>query len=491
MNAKTYKSLTLFLAILFVTSSLFTAPASAGDRLWLEQSPAQHKEYIKGGFNEGMIQLTHDSLPAVVSVFTSKNLGNPFYDNDNEQLKEFFKYFGVPKGNMGKSKALGSGFVISPKGYIVTNNHVVENADEVMVAFEEGGEEYPAKVIGTYKMADLALLKIEVDHNLPVIHLGDSDTLQVGELVVAIGNPLGLSHTVTMGIVSQKGRKDVKPSRHIYSNFIQTDASINPGNSGGPLINTYGEVVGINTAMANAQGIGFAVPINMVKKILPQLLEHGRVKKSWIGVQMQEITPELMKSLGLKKKDGALIISVVPGSPADKAKLQPEDVIVQIDEAHIISPGVLSWLVSVSGAGKTVNVKIWRNGKYLVVPTTLALSPQDKDSLSSDVPAVTGKIEKDGTAIWGMAVRDLTPAELKEAPSEAKGGVLVERVERDSPAAGAGIRPGDILLRLNGKPITSAKDLIKRSQKAKKGSLVRFLVLNARENAMFFVAFRI
>ena len=491
MNAKTYKTLAMFLGIVFITSLGFAFPASAGDNLWLEQSPSQHKEYIKGGFNEGMIKLAHDSLPAVVSVYTSKNLGNPFYDNNNQQLKEFFKYFGVPQGNMGKSRALGSGFVISPKGYIVTNNHVVENADEVMVTFEEGGEEYQAKVIGTYKMADLALLKIEVDHDLPVVPLGDSGSLQVGELVVAIGNPLGLSHTVTMGIVSQKGRKDVQPSRHVYSNFIQTDASINPGNSGGPLINTYGEVVGINTAMANAQGIGFAVPINMVKQILPQLLKHGRVKKSWIGIQMQEITPELMKSLGLKKKDGAIIVSVVPGSPADKAKLQPEDVIVQIDDSHITSPGDLAWLASVAGAGTTVKIKVWRNGKYKVVPVTLALSPQDKDSLSKDVPAVNGKIKHDGTAVWGMAVRDLTADELKEAPSEAKGGVLVERVERDSPAAGAGIRPGDILLRLNGKPIVGAKDLIKRTQKAKKGTLVRFLVLNARENAMFFVAFRI
>jgi len=489
MKSTLQTRLAITFGVFFLISAATASTAFAGDFLWKEQSPSEHKQYIKSGFNEGMIKLSKDSLPAVVSVYTTKNMKNPFTD---QRLKEFFKYFGLPDGNIGKSKALGSGFVISPKGYVVTNNHVVENADEVMVAFREGGEEYKARVVGTYKMTDLALLKIDVKHDLPVVPLGDSDKLQVGELVVAIGNPLGLSHTVTMGIVSQKGRKDIQPGkRQIYSNFIQTDASINPGNSGGPLINSYGEVVGINTAMANAQGIGFAVPINMVKQVLPQLLEHGRVKKSWLGIQMQQVTPELMKSLGMKNgSSGALVVSVMPDSPADRARLLPEDVIVEIDNRPISSPGDLSWLVSVAGEGKRVKIKVWRNGRYKNLSVTLGLAPGENE-ISADRDNNKGDKVKAGPKLWGMSIRDLARSEMEKLPSAAKGGVMVIDVERNSAPANAGIRPGDILLRINGKPVMNTKGLIKRTKRAKKGTLVRFLVLNARENAMFFVAFRI
>src|SRR5215510_4361713 len=323
---------------------------------------------VPGNFSE----LAENVRPGVVNIqvvkkvknvaFGSRNFpGNPF--GENSPFGDFFGPFSEGNPQFApEQRGVGSGFIMSRDGYILTNNHVVEDADQIKVKLANG-KEYDAKVMGRDPKTDLALVKIDGASDLHALAMGNSDDLKVGSWVVAVGSPFGLEQTVTAGIVSAKGRVIGSGP---YDNFIQTDASINPGNSGGPLINTRGEVVGINTAiLAEGKGIGFAIPVNMAKDIAPQLQEKGHVTRGWLGVSIQEMTPELAKSFGLNENKGALVAEVLPGSPAEKAGIEQGDVIVEFDGKEVTESKGLPQIVASTPVGKSVAVKLWRNGKAL------------------------------------------------------------------------------------------------------------------------------
>ncbi|HDD45299.1 MAG TPA: DegQ family serine endoprotease [Candidatus Desulfofervidus auxilii] len=374
----------------------------------------------------------------------------PFGEED--PFREFFeKFFGeIPQPEL-KQRSLGSGFILDKSGYILTNNHVVEKATEILVKLLNQ-KEYRAEIVGRDPKTDIALLKINAK-NLPTLPLGDSDTLQVGDWVIAIGNPFGLGHTVTVGIISAKERViGAGP----YDNFLQTDAAINPGNSGGPLLNLKGEVVGINTAIvAQAQGIGFAIPINMAKVIVAQLKKHHRVIRGWLGVVVQEVTPKLAQALGLKEPKGALVGDVTPGSPADKAGIKRGDVIIEYDGHSIKEMNQLPRLVAMTPVGKKVEIKVWRNGK---IKTLKVIIGELKEEVSiSKKPQMTSRY-------LGIEV-----AETKE-------GVIITWVKRGSIADEAGLRRGDIILEINRKSIKNLEDYYKLIQQAKPGKILLFLV---------------
>src|SRR5512139_1531930 len=327
--------------------------------------------------------------------FGFRHFGNPF--GEKNPFGDFFGPFseGNPPGGF-EQRGVGSGFVMNREGYILTNNHVVEDADQIKVKLANG-KEYEGKVVGRDPKTDLALIKINASSDLQPLTLGNSDDLKVGSWVVAVGSPFGLEQTVTAGIVSAKGRVIGSGP---YDNFIQTDASINPGNSGGPLINTKGEVVGINTAiLAEGKGIGFAIPINMAKDIAPQLQEKGHVTRGWLGVSIQEMTPELAKSFGLNDKKGVLVAQVLPGSPAEKAGVEQGDVIMEFDGKAVAEAKDLPQIVASTPVGKSVNVKLMRNGK--------ALDREVK------VTAMEEKVDTSRTAAHkktlGISVQNLTP----------------------------------------------------------------------------------
>ncbi len=418
--------------------------------------------------------------PSVVNISTTKTIrggrlrspfgqGTPF---DRDFGDDFFeRFFGDMPQREFKQKSLGSGFIISPDGYIFTNNHVVEQADKIIVKLSDG-KEYEAKVIGKDAKTDIALIKIKPTDSLPVAETGDSDKLRVGEWVIAIGNPFGLEQTVTAGIVSAKGRViGAGP----YDNFIQTDASINPGNSGGPLFNMEGKVIGINTAIvAQGQGIGFAIPISMAKTILPDLKATGKVTRGWLGVSVQDITEDIAKSMKLKDRNGALIADVFKGDPADKAGLKSGDVVTEINGKKIKDTHEL--LMSIAGfrVGETVAIKATRDGQEKVFNIIVA---ERKDQ-----PEIAAR--QNGQA-YGMVVQEITPEIAKHLGLSVKKGVIVVDVQEGSTAEEVGIQPQDIILQVNKNKIESMKDYVREIGKAgEKGGI---LLLIKRGRSTFFV----
>ncbi len=389
--------------------------------------------------------------------------GNPFGD--------FFGPFseGNPPGGF-EQRGVGSGFIMSREGYILTNNHVVEEADQIKVKLANG-KEYDGKVVGRDPKTDLALIKIKASSDLQPLNLGNSDELKVGSWVVAVGSPFGLEQTVTAGIVSAKGRVIGSGP---YDNFIQTDASINPGNSGGPLINMKGEVVGINTAIiASGQGIGFAIPINMAKEIAPQLQEKGHVTRGWLGVSIQELTPELAKSFALKEKKGALVAQVVSGSPAEKAGIEQGDVIVELDGKEVSDSKDLPRMVASTPVGKAATIKLLRNGKVL--------------DLQVKVGEIEEKVEitkAPSHKSLGITVQNFTPEIAKGLGLKKDKGVVVTGVEAGSPAANAGIQTGDIIREVNRKPIKDVNDFVQKIEKAKDQDNI-LLFLQRGQNNLF------
>ncbi len=394
----------------------------------------------------------------------------------------FDEYFGQFFGRMPqmprerRQQGAGSGFILSPDGYVVTNNHVVEGAKEITVTLADK-QEYQAKVVGRDPKTDIALLKIEAKRELPAVTLGDSDRLRVGEWVVAIGNPFGLSNTVTAGIVSAKGRViGAGP----YDDFIQTDASINPGNSGGPLFNMQGEVVGINTAIIpNGQGIGFAVPVNQAKALVPQLEAKGEVTRGYLGVSIQGITAELAKSFQLPDTKGALVADVTKGSPAEAAGLKRGDVILRFDGNEVAEGHALPALVAGTPVGKDAVVTVRRNGKEEQLRITVGRMPAERaeEEIGSAAPE-QGK--------WGLALKDLDARTAQRLGVQPGSGVLVAAVQPGSPAAQAGVRPGDVIREINHHKVVSAKEA--QAEARKVGGTDPLLLLLRRGDTTLFAA---
>ncbi len=394
--------------------------------------------------------------------------GGPSPFGPDDPFKDFFdRFFGdMPKEF--KSRSLGSGFIFDRDGFIITNNHVVEGADKIKVKLVDG-REFKATIKGRDPMTDMALIKIESPtHDLPILPLGDSDAIQVGDWVLASGNPFGLSNTVTQGIISAKGRViGAGP----YDDFLQTDASINPGNSGGPLVNLKGEVIGINSAIvASGQGIGFAIPSNMAKSIIPQLKEKGSVVRGMLGVQIQMVTPELAKSFGLKEPAGALVAEVNPGTPAAKTGLQRGDIITEFNGTPIKEMHELPKMVAHTPPGQTVNLKVLRQGKEKSFTATIVELKPEQMSRSTEME---GESEKSSL---GMTVQELTPPIAQHFQLRETSGIIVVQVDQGSPAFDSGIRPGDIIDEINGVAIQNLKDYHANIAQLKAGSAVRFLV---------------
>lgn len=402
-------------------------------------------------------------------------------DNRMEEFwKQFEKFFKVPERNR-KDRSLGSGFIISPDGFIVTNNHVIKDADQIAVNLQGKDKEsdsYNATVVGRDPETDLALLKIETKAPLPVLEFGDSDAMEVGQWVIAIGNPFGLDHTVTAGIVSAKGRAiGAGP----FDDYIQTDASINPGNSGGPLLNMDGKVIGINTAIiSSGQGIGFAIPSNMARRIIQDLRDNKKVQRGWLGVTIQDVDENSAKALGMQEAQGALISSVRPGDPGDKGGIKPGDVVLKINDRSVADAGELLKGVAALAPGEKAALQVWRDGKSLSLTVTLGERPTTEEALlgEDDVEQAPEASE------LGLAMRPLTKDEIKELKLR-RGGLLVLEVDAESPAGEAGLRKGDIVLELNLKPVETLDAFAKLMEEdaAKKG--VAMLLVQRGKQTLF------
>jgi serine protease Do len=418
-------------------------------------------------------------------------------DDQQDPMERFFRFFGQPgQPDEQERHGLGSGFLIGD-GLVLTNNHVVEvqdennrgkyrPMDEIKVITDEsapgGAREFKAKVVGNDPKADVALLRIEGKdvNQLKYATLGDSDALEVGDFVVAIGEPFGLQATVTQGIISAKERSQFG---NAYSDYLQTDASINPGNSGGPLFNLKGEVVGINAAIiSGANTIGFAIPIAVVKQILPQLKEKGRVVRGFLGVQPQAVTSDMVQQLGLKSTRGALLADVVKDGPAEKAGLKPGDVVVGLNGKQVTDNNQLTRDVGVVPPGNTVHLAIVRDGRERNIDVKLAPRPDETDAVASNTGGGNGDIEK-GDAL-GLTVKDLNPqlARRAQVDPSTKGAVITD-VASDSPASEAGLEPGDVVLEVNRQPVGSVADYKKLSRSLKKGDTALLRVRHGPQSA--------
>ncbi|HIJ91342.1 MAG TPA: DegQ family serine endoprotease [Deltaproteobacteria bacterium] len=428
---------------------------------------------------ETFADLAEKLSPNVVNIYTTqmvKAARSP-HDlfNDRDIPEPFRHFFGLPSPfeqeqpqREQKRTSLGSGVIISKDGYIVTNNHVVENADTINVRLTNF-EEYDAKIIGRDPKTDIALLKITPKNGLPVTSFGDSDKLRVGDWVMAIGNPFGFEQTVTAGIVSGKGRSIGSGP---YENFIQTDASINPGNSGGPLFNLKGEMVGINTAIYSRSGgnigIGFAIPANMAKNVVDQLREHGSVVRGWLGVMIQPVTPELAAQFKMERPIGALVGEVSPGSPAEKAGIKPGDVIVEFNGKEITQMSMLPNLVAQTPVGSKAEVTLSRKGALKKLPVIIAKLKEEQVAATEAADSLDKRL--------GLGVQDLTPELATALGITDKHGVLVTGVEPNSPAAEAGLRKGDLILEFNQRPVRDVKSLLNEIKGLKAKATVSFFI---------------
>jgi len=468
----------LIFLILFGGLLIFTAPGL---------SPLAHAKSL-GTFNapESFSRLAEMASPAVVNIRIEKTIkttgpGMRQFQRDpwgrEKPFKDFFeRFFGEEAPREFKQPSVGSGFIIDKSGYVVTNNHVIEDADKIVVKLEDD-HEYDATIVGRDPNTDIALLKVDSDIDLPFIKLGNSKELKIGQWVVAIGSPFGLERTVTAGIVSAKGRVIGSGP---YDDFIQTDASINPGNSGGPLLNMDGEVVGINTAIiASASGIGFAIPISLAQGIIAQLKSEGEVTRGWLGVAIQDLTSELAEYYGLKDRKGVLVADVFRGDPADKAGIRAKDIILEVNDQKIETSRQLTSMIAGLKVGQTAKVEVFRDRK--IKTFSIKLAKRDETKLKArNVPQ--GRQEEEEL---GIRVAELTAEMTQRFNLEDMTGVVVMGVAADSKGAEAGIQMGDIIKEINHRVIESVDDYVTALQKEKNSESINFFVW--RRNAGFLV----
>lgn len=460
----------LFLSI--CTTMLFAQPESI--------APEQLLRSISKGFAE----VAKETIPAVVYIEskTKKKPSsgpheNPFDFFQDDFFNRFFNFPNQPKEKARAKTVRGSGFVVTADGYILTNNHVVENASKVEVTFDDG-KKLDAKVIGLDPKTDLAIIKIE-GKNFPFIRLGDSDKIEVGDWAIACGNPFGLQASITVGVVSAKGRNQLNIAD--FEDFIQTDAAINPGNSGGPLLNIDSEVIGINTAIVSGSGgymgIGFAIPSNMAKRIMDQLIENGVVTRGFLGVTLQAIDSDLASFYKLDGVYGALVTDVVPDSPAAKGGLEQEDIITHFNGKRVENISLFRNAVSLMKPGSKLTLKVLRDGKVETLKFKVGSAPDEKVTAEAQTT-----IEK-----LGLQVQDLTPEVAEKLGYRNAQGVIVSGVEKESLAADARIRPGALIMAVNRQPVSNTSELMEIMQKSssegrillmvRQGEVVRFVPL--------------
>jgi len=432
--------------------------------------------------------LAKSTSPTVVNIRTSKKiLGQELYKQfegpggEYDWFDEFFKKFfdRLPEQDL-KQKSLGSGFIISRDGYVLTNNHVIKEADEIFVSLSDN-EEYKALIVGKDDNTDIALIKIDSQRDdFPVSVLGDSEMLEIGDWVIAIGNPFGFGHTLTQGIVSAKARViGAGP----YDSFIQTDAAINPGNSGGPLINMNGEVIGINTAIVSSgKGIGFAIPINMVKDVLSELKDKGEVARGWLGVAIQEVTPEIARAVGLKDAAGAMVTMVYSGDPADRAGVKPGDIILRINAHDIEDPRDLTRYIGSLKPDAEVNISLWRDAKVVSLEVTLEKRIEKHVAELGQLPEDTKEI-KDS---FGLVLKDISPEIQRQFNLEETSGILVIDIDPNGSAARSRIEKMDIIKEVQGREIATVEQYLDSIKEVEKGQTILMLVL--RDSRPMYVA---
>lgn len=417
--------------------------------------------------------------PSVVNISTTRTVQSP---PTLEDLFEFLPPYGNSQGKKWKEMSMGSGVIVSNDGYVLTNYHVVEQADDIKVTLYNR-RTFKASIIGADSKTDLAVIKIDVK-DLPVAPWGDSDQLQVGDFVLAIGNPYGLTHTVTMGIISAVGRADVGIAD--YEDFIQTDAAINPGNSGGPLVNIKGEIIGINTAIFSRtggyQGIGFAVPSNMARIIKDSLIKEGKVVRGWIGIMVQDLTAELAERFNLKEPYGVIITDVTKQSPAYSGGLKRGDIILEYDGKQVTESAILKNLVAQSKVGSVVNLKIFRDGQVYTISVTIAQLPSEQ---FQEIKTLKKTADKTENPLKGLSVIDFEPSMAKQIGADLDDrGVVVYKIEPGSPAENTGLKKGDLIMEIERQKIQSASDFQKAIQKISRSDI---LVLINRGGKKFYM----
>lgn len=489
----------------FIITSLLIAFSASNELVAAEiiaNPPAQERP-------QSFAPLVEKLSPAVVNISTTQKVknqraikGSPFPgfpdSPEMDPFRDFFEHFGNPQGfgipqqQEQEVFSLGSGFIIDASGYIITNNHMVEDAEEVSVTLPDHSK-YKAKIIGRDKKTDLALLKIDAKKDLPFVSLGDSDAMRVGDWVIAIGNPFGLGGSVTQGIISARQRSI---NSGPFDDFLQTDASINRGNSGGPLFNTKGEVIGINTAIfspssgGGSVGIGFAIPTALAKPIIAQLKEFGRTHRGWLGVKIQEVSDEIADSLAMPKAMGALVLEVSKDSPADKAGIVAGDVITSFDGKEITEMRFLPRMVAETKAGKTVSITYWhKNASKTSSITIKELDEKGDDDADDDAKPSPGsqKKESDSETILGMDIAPLTPQLRSQLKIDnKKSGLIILDVNRGE-AAKNGLQAGDIITDVNNEPVKSIAELKKAFETARKSGHKYVLVKISRKKEDAFI----
>jgi serine protease Do len=472
-----------FIAVVVPSLAVFLAPAAltwaAGNsqQPWTEIPPDSH--IAKMQMMPDFVDLAARLSPAVVNISTeeAEEGGEPGEaPSPEEQHHNPLEDFGSPE----HAKSLGSGFIISKDGYVLTNDHVVDHPSKITVTLQDGTV-YIAKLVGHDEKSDIAVLKITPKHDLPVAPLGNSDDAKVGQWVLAIGNPFGFDHSVTVGIISAKGR--FIPGN--YDDFIQTDASINPGNSGGPLINLRGEVIGVNSAIytrtGSSMGIGFAIPVNMIKQELAQLESSGKVVRGWLGVYIQQITPELADSLGLPDSRGALVAEVLKNGPAKTAGVKRGDVIVAFDNQPINDYRELTLLVGRTPLGESSTLKVIRDKHALELPLTITESHEEQfaERENQDKPDIGGP------APFGLHVKELSPDLAHELGLDATNGVVISSVQPGSRADEAGLRARDVIIEVNREPIPDVNSYEKALKGGGKNKIVLLLIKRGDKTTYF------